>query len=70
MKIKRTLLAAFSLILLAITCAAQGEPLKVFISADMEGVDGVSTWDVQANAKGRDVHILYKYRAGVRHSFC
>jgi D-amino peptidase len=54
MKIKRTLLAAFSLILLAITCTAQGKPLKVFISADMEGVDGVSTWDVQANAKGRE----------------
>jgi len=30
------------------------QPLKVFISADMEGIAGVSTWDVQANAKGRE----------------
>jgi D-amino peptidase len=28
--------------------------LKVLISADMEGVGGVSTWSVQANAKGRE----------------
>jgi len=32
----------------------QDGPLKVFISADMEGVGGVSTWSVQANAKGRE----------------
>ncbi len=54
MKINRTLIAAFSLILFAINCTAQGKSLKVFISADMEGVDGVSTWNVQANAKGRE----------------
>ena len=29
-------------------------PLKVLISADMEGVGGVSTWTVQANSKGRE----------------
>ena len=29
-------------------------PLKVLISADMEGVGGVSTWSVQASAKGRE----------------
>jgi D-amino peptidase len=28
--------------------------LKVFISADMEGVGGVSTWSVQAGSKGRE----------------
>jgi len=28
--------------------------LKVFISADMEGIGGVSTWTVQANSKGRE----------------
>jgi len=28
--------------------------LKVFISADMEGVGGVSTWRVQADSKGRE----------------
>ena len=31
-----------------------GGPLKVLISADMEGVGGVSTWSVQASAKGRE----------------
>lgn len=54
MKITRWFSIAFFLVLLATNCAAQGKPLKVFISADMEGVDGVSTWDVQANAKGRE----------------
>jgi D-amino peptidase len=33
--------------------AASGK-LKVFISADMEGVGGVSTWSVQASSKGRE----------------
>jgi D-amino peptidase len=28
--------------------------LKVLISADMEGVGGVSTWSIQANSKGRE----------------
>ena len=28
--------------------------LKVFISADMEGIGGVSTWSVQASSKGRE----------------
>ena len=35
------------------SAAAPGK-LKVLISADMEGVGGVSTWSVQANAKGRE----------------
>jgi len=30
------------------------EKLKVFISADMEGIGGVSTWSVQAGSKGRE----------------
>lgn len=33
---------------------AQQKKLKVFISADMEGVGGVSTWVVQAGSKGRE----------------
>jgi D-amino peptidase len=33
---------------------AQQKKLKVLISADMEGVGGVSTWDVQAGSKGRE----------------
>lgn len=33
---------------------AQQKKLKVLISADMEGVGGVSTWDVQADSKGRE----------------
>ncbi len=35
---------------------AQAEPatLKVFISVDMEGIGGVSTWEIQAGAEGRD----------------
>lgn len=31
-----------------------GDTLKVYISADMEGVGGVSTWEKQANASGAD----------------
>src|SRR5262249_13027981 len=30
------------------------ETLKIYISADMEGIGGVSTWDVQAEPKGRE----------------
>jgi len=30
------------------------DTLKVYISADMEGIGGVSTWDVQALPKGRE----------------
>ena len=33
---------------------AQKPPLKVYISADMEGVGGVSSWEVQALPKGRE----------------
>lgn len=30
------------------------KPVKVYISADMEGVEGVATWAVQAGSKGRE----------------
>jgi len=34
--------------------APPAKKLKVLISADMEGVDGVSSWDVQASPEGRE----------------
>ena len=40
--------ACLSILLLAATVQAQEKKLKVYISADMEGVGGVSTWQVQA----------------------
>jgi D-amino peptidase len=40
--------------LCAVSAAAQQNKLKVYIAADMEGIGGVSTWDVQADAKGRE----------------
>jgi D-amino peptidase len=39
---------------LALAQGAGPGKLKVFISADMEGVGGVSTWSVQAGSKGRE----------------
>jgi D-amino peptidase len=42
---------------MATATGAQPAPapgLKVFISADMEGIGGVSTWSVQGSAKGRE----------------
>ena len=49
-------LAAFLGASLASAQASAPSPgkLKVFISADMEGVGGVSTWSVQAGSKGRE----------------
>src|SRR5262245_46999513 len=43
-------------VLLAFTSLsqAQSKKLKVYISADMEGIGGVSTWKVQAGSKGRE----------------
>ncbi len=40
--------AFLSILLLAATLQAQDKKLKVYISADMEGIGGVSTWQVQA----------------------
>jgi D-amino peptidase len=41
-------------LLFAALAAAQESKLKVYIAADLEGIGGVSTWDVQADAKGRE----------------
>jgi D-amino peptidase len=38
----------------ALPAKAQQSGLKVYISADMEGISGVSTWDVQAHTTGRE----------------
>ena len=46
-----------TLIALAAGGVASGQtaaPLKVYISADMEGVGGVSTWDKQSGSSGAD----------------
>jgi len=39
---------------LAAVAAAQQNKLKVYIAADMEGVGGVSTWEIQADTRGRE----------------
>jgi hypothetical protein len=52
--VNRPFLAICVVLLVSQVCAAPAKPLKVFISAHMEGIGGVSTWDVQANAKGRE----------------
>jgi len=45
----------FATILLATSgAAAQPKKLKVYISADMEGIGGVSTWQIQAGSQGRE----------------
>jgi D-amino peptidase len=43
-----------AVVTVAVSVAALSADLKVYISADMEGIGGVSTWDVQAEAKGRE----------------
>jgi predicted secreted protein len=40
------------ILLTASSVQAQQKKLKVLISADMEGIGGVSTWEVQADSKG------------------
>lgn len=42
------------MVTVAVSVATLSADLKVYISADMEGIGGVSTWDVQAEAKGRE----------------
>ena len=53
-----SLCAVFGAAILAAAGLSAQQPassgLKVFISADMEGVGGVSTWSVQAGSKGRE----------------
>jgi D-amino peptidase len=51
----RRLLWIFVMAMLGAGAArAEQKKLKVYISADMEGVGGVSTWHVQADPKGRE----------------
>jgi D-amino peptidase len=50
------------------------DTLKVYISADMEGIGGVSTWDVQALPKGREYEkfrrlMTLEVNAGVQGAF-
>lgn len=46
---------AFCCLLFLLTVVANAqEKVKVYISADGEGVAGVTTWEVQAEAKGRE----------------
>jgi D-amino peptidase len=47
-------LACALLVMAASPVDAQNPGLKIYISADMEGISGVSTWDVQAHADGRE----------------
>lgn len=50
-----TLLALLALVpTLDAAHARQSKKLKVYISADMEGVSGVSTWKVQSQSNGRE----------------
>jgi D-amino peptidase len=42
------------LLLAASVTQAQPEELKIYISVDMEGIGGVSTWDVQAGSEGSE----------------
>lgn len=51
---KRAMWLCLFTLLGASLSGAQEKKLKVYISADMEGVGGVSTWSVQASAKGRE----------------
>jgi D-amino peptidase len=52
-------LSAFTVAAAAVAAGQTSGPLKVYISADMEGVGGVSTWDKQSSPKGADYE---KYR--------
>ena len=53
-KLAYRLLAVCALLMLVNAARAEQKKLKVYISADMEGVDGVVTWDVQGMPKGRE----------------
>ena len=52
--IKQTTFLIAFLLSIANGSFAQQKGLKVYISADMEGIGGVSSWEVQASAKGRE----------------
>lgn len=55
----RRALLLLALFATAASAEAQTRPLKVYISADMEGVGGVATWKVQGSSQGREYE---KYR--------
>jgi D-amino peptidase len=50
----KRLLAAAAALFLSAPALAEPARLKVYISADMEGIGGVSTWDKQSSPKGAD----------------
>ena len=51
----RRMIPVWILLILATGAApAQQGKFKVYISADMEGIGGVSTWEIQAGSKGRE----------------
>ena len=52
--IKQTTFLIAFLLSIANGSFAQQKGLKIYISADMEGIGGVSSWEVQASAKGRE----------------
>ncbi|MGH9823509.1 MAG: M55 family metallopeptidase, partial [Blastocatellia bacterium] len=61
---KRIICLFAVVVLFGIGANAQNKKLKVYISADMEGVAGVSTWSVQGLPPGREYeqfrHLLTK----------
>lgn len=51
--------AVFLFLAATVAAEAQTQPLKVYVSADMEGIGGVATWKVQGSPQGREYE---KYR--------
>jgi D-amino peptidase len=47
-------LACAAMLAASLAAAQTTGPVKVYVSADMEGVGGVSTWDKQSSPKGAD----------------
>ena len=47
-------LACAAMLATSLAAAQTTGPVKVYVSADMEGVGGVSTWDKQSSPKGAD----------------
>ena len=49
-------LTTFCILVLCVAGWSQAQPkkLEVLISADMEGVGGVNSWDIQTDPKGHD----------------
>lgn len=59
------LIGAFSVMLCGSPATAAAQPaVKVLISADMEGVAGVTSWPIDASAKGRDYAASQRLLAG------